>query len=104
MYVHVQRNDWMERTEMEPNWKRFFDAYCSPCFDLPSIVKSASSSAEATLSGVWLSLLTSVPRPMLWISVSGFGLSHESRVLRVPSQLASSEVWSTSPECDPIQL
>ena len=28
VHVHVQRNDWMERTETEPNWKRFFDAYC----------------------------------------------------------------------------
>ena len=27
--VHVQWNDRMKRTETEPNWKRFFDAYCT---------------------------------------------------------------------------
>ena len=26
--ARVQRNDGLERTEMEPNGKRFFDAYC----------------------------------------------------------------------------
>ena len=50
VHVHVQQNDRMERTETEPNWKRFFDAYCMVHVKKTSVVLKQREKTPAWLS------------------------------------------------------